>query len=97
MSVGAAHLCRSTGRVWFEVEVLKASGYIHVGFAGTSFRGKEVGGDAASWAIITDGSTQHGYPHSALIYSAATPLPSLLYRRLYRLNAASSQLSNEAS
>jgi hypothetical protein len=79
MSVGAVHLCHSTGRVWFEVEVLKASGYLHVGFAGTSFHGGDVGGDAASWSVANGGCTQHGLPplpttHAPLPHNARRPL-----------------------
>jgi hypothetical protein len=60
MSAGAAHLSHTVGRVWFEVEVLEATGHLRVGFAGTNFRGTEVGGDATLWALFQDGGTRHG-------------------------------------
>jgi hypothetical protein len=62
-SAGAPLLCHAAGRVWFEVELLEESpnNYIRVGFAGTNFRGTEVGADAASWAVLPqNGKTRHG-------------------------------------
>ena len=60
MSAGAEHLCHSAGRVWFEVEVLAASGYMEVGFAGTNFRGEQLGADERGWAIVKSGAAKHG-------------------------------------
>ncbi len=60
MSAGMVHLCCAVGLVWFEVEVLEATGDFRVGFAGTCFRGSELGGDATSWAVNMDGNARHG-------------------------------------
>ena len=59
MSAGAEHMCASAGRVWFEVEVLAASGYMTVGFAGTNFRGEQLGGDERGWGIVKSGAAEH--------------------------------------
>ncbi len=70
MPAGAPFLSQAAGRVWFEVEVLEAKpnpqvqargSKLWVGFAGTNFRGTaEVGKDAASWVVGTDGSLSNG-------------------------------------
>ena len=59
MSAGAAHLGRSAGRVWFEVEVLEASGDMVVGFAGSNFRGDTLGADERGWGIVKSGAAKH--------------------------------------
>ncbi len=50
--------------MWFEVEVLEATGAALVGFAGTNFRGTPepiVGIDAISWSVYSqDGKSVHG-------------------------------------
>ena len=46
--------------MWFEVEVLEAKGEADVGFAGTNFRGTDVGSDAVSWGIYSSGKAYHG-------------------------------------
>jgi hypothetical protein len=49
--------------VWFEVEVLQASrGYgagFEVGFAGTNFRGEQLGKDERGWGINIDCAARH--------------------------------------
>ena len=55
---GSPSLSRSSGKFCFEVEVLKADGEVHVGFAGTNFRADYVGADEASWGV----SSKHGWP-----------------------------------
>jgi hypothetical protein len=63
---GAPFLSQAAGRVWFEVakpnpQVQARGSKLWVGFAGTNFRGTaEVGKDAASWVVGTDGSTSNG-------------------------------------
>jgi hypothetical protein len=54
MSAGAPHLCLAAGRVWFEVEVLKASSCMVVGFAGTNFGERVLGGEQG-WGVWPDG------------------------------------------
>jgi hypothetical protein len=97
MSVGAAFLCQSAGRVWFEVEELEALGQFRVGFAGTIFRDKEVGEDAASWAVSTYGGTCHGslsnYPSAPCINpSTAAAAPSCILIRSVAQNMASDNM-----
>jgi hypothetical protein len=58
MTVG--HPCwRSSGELYFEVEVFEAKGKIFVGFAGSNFRAEYVGADDKSWAIEDDGYNRH--------------------------------------
>ncbi len=59
MSAGAAFLCQTVGRVWFEVEVVEASGDMTVGFAGTDFRGTTLGEDKRGWGIVKSGAAKH--------------------------------------
>ncbi len=61
MSAGAAFLCQSAGRVWFEVEVLAVSDYMVVGFAGTNFRGalNPLGADERGWGVAKSGAATH--------------------------------------
>jgi hypothetical protein len=56
----APSLCwRTSGELYFEVEVCEAVGYISVGFAGANFQADGVGDDEKSWAIYNDGTTRH--------------------------------------
>ncbi len=58
------------GKVYWELRVISAEGIALVGFVGTSFRcgqqaprdGDEavIGGDEASWSLISDGRGFHG-------------------------------------
>ena len=50
-SIGAGHLCISSGRVYFEVEVCEAVGHFTAGFAGTNFAADCVGDDEISWGV----------------------------------------------
>ena len=59
MSAGAAHLGRSAGRVWFEVEVLETSFDMVVGFAGSNFREGQLGADERGWGIVKSGAAKH--------------------------------------
>ncbi len=59
MSAGAAFLCQAAGRVRFEVEVLAGSGCMVVGFAGTNFRGEELGSDERGWGVDESGAAKH--------------------------------------
>ncbi len=70
MSAGAPFLCRAAGRVWFEVEVLEASDFMVVGFAGTNFRGVEkdrfgmmmigeLGANERGWGIDATGAAKY--------------------------------------
>ncbi len=61
VAVGAAHLCTTAGRVWFEVEVVEARGNAMVGVAGTNFIGNTtVGTDSTSWGVYSTGWSFHG-------------------------------------
>jgi hypothetical protein len=59
MSVGVPYLSHSSGKVWFEAEIEKAAGSIKVGFAGTNFRGVDVGHDEVSWGLDQNGARWH--------------------------------------
>ena len=56
---GAAVLCLSAGKVYFEVEVCSAVGKVVVGFAGTNFLDEYVGKDRTSWGIEDNGDQKH--------------------------------------
>jgi hypothetical protein len=66
-AVGAEFLAAAGGvgcarGYYYEVEVLGASGYLFVGFAGTNL-GPQcaiVGDDACSWGYQNDGNVRHG-------------------------------------
>ena len=57
------YLSHSTGRLWFEVEVLEGRPYsiasLVVGFAGTNFQGVWLGKDERGWGIDTSGAALH--------------------------------------
>ena len=57
--VGAPALSRSSGKVWFELEVVEAEGEVYVGFAGTNFRAEYVGADETSWSVDNKGLATH--------------------------------------
>ena len=42
-----------------EVEVLKASDHMIVGFAGSNFRGEMLGADERGWGIVKSGAAKH--------------------------------------
>jgi hypothetical protein len=50
---------RSSGELYFEVEVCEAAGEVQVGFAGANFQADGVGDDDKSWAIFNDGYPLH--------------------------------------
>ena len=52
--VGLPRLSRSSGKMGFELDVLSAEGQLFVGFAGSNFRGDNVGADETSWAVTQD-------------------------------------------
>ena len=52
-------LHRSSGKIDFELEVVKAAGELSVGIAGTNFRGEYVGADAMSWGLAGYGYWMH--------------------------------------
>ena len=61
-TVWAPYLTLSKGRVYFEVEVLEATGTLVVGFAGTRYSTDakvDVGDDAASWGIYSFDKSRH--------------------------------------
>ena len=47
------------GKIYFEVEVVRAEGGVYVGLAGSNFRANDVGGDGASWGLVSFGYTIH--------------------------------------
>ena len=57
--VGSPALSRSSGKVFFELEVVEAVGEVFVGYAGTNFRAEYIGADEASWALCNDGDPKH--------------------------------------
>ena len=57
--VGMPGLHRSSGKIDFELEVVKAAGELSVGIAGTNFRGEYVGADAMSWGLAGYGYWMH--------------------------------------
>jgi hypothetical protein len=77
-TVGAPYLCRAEGQVWFEVEVIEASGIACVGIAGANFRCDRFGimGKSVSWGIAPDGTV--------ISWCAQPPhTPSLCHRGPY--------------
>ena len=59
----APYLTVSSGRVFFEVEVVTAEGTLGAGFAGTRYSstvGADVGDDEISWAIFSFDKARHG-------------------------------------
>ena len=66
-SIGAGHLCSSSGRVYFEVEVCEAVGQVTAGFAGTNFAADCVGDDEISWGVNKNGRGIHRQANSNLM------------------------------
>jgi hypothetical protein len=61
LPVAAPSPCwRTSGELYFEVEVCEAVGYVRVGFAGSNFQADGVGEDDKSWAISPTGTPFHG-------------------------------------
>jgi hypothetical protein len=50
---------RSSGELYFEVEICEAKGDVYVGFAGANMRAEYVGQDDKSWAIYHSGDPVH--------------------------------------
>jgi hypothetical protein len=50
---------RTSGELYFEVEVCEAVGDVEVGFAGANFQADAVGDDDKSWAIEEYGWLMH--------------------------------------
>lgn len=50
---------RACGRLYFEVEVVEAEGYVVLGFVGSNFNSEFCGKDDKSWAIYNGGQTFH--------------------------------------
>jgi hypothetical protein len=50
---------RTSGVLYFEVEVCETVGGVKVGFAGANFQADAVGADDKSWAISNDGYPEH--------------------------------------
>jgi hypothetical protein len=50
---------RTSGELYFEVEVCEAVGRVLVGFAGANFQADGVGDDDKSWAIFNSGTPYH--------------------------------------
>ena len=71
---GLPWLACVAGKVYFEVTVVAAAGYVTVGWAGTSFSGQEVGDDkeGTSWGVVSYGCVIHRQP--------PPPLPQTLRR-----------------
>ncbi len=60
LPVAAPSPCwRTSGKLYFEVEVCEAVGYVQVGFAGANLQADAVGDDDKSWAIYNDGDARH--------------------------------------
>jgi hypothetical protein len=60
MPLAAPSPCwRTSGELYFEVEVCEAVGSVFVGFAGANFQGEIVGADDKSWAIYENGAAYH--------------------------------------
>ena len=60
LPVAAPSPCwRTSGELYFEVEVCEAVGRVLVGFAGTNFQSDGVGIDDKSWSILEDGDPVH--------------------------------------
>jgi hypothetical protein len=60
VSVAAPIPCwRTSGELYFEVEVCEADGHVNVGFAGANLQADKVGDDDKSWAIYDNGDAQH--------------------------------------
>ena len=57
--VGLPLLSRSSGKMAFELEVLKAEGELFVGLVGSNFRSVHVGADETSWALDYRGWGRH--------------------------------------
>jgi hypothetical protein len=57
--LGTSYMACSLGKVHFELDVCNAVGDIVVGFAGTNFGAKCVGGDETSWGIYKEGKGYH--------------------------------------
>jgi hypothetical protein len=59
--VAADNLCwRSSGELYFEMEVFEAKGAVYVGFAGANFRAAGLlGDDDKSWALLPGGNVYH--------------------------------------
>ncbi len=60
--VGAEYLTAACGLYYYEVEVLKAEGFLHVGYAGTNLGPQctKVGGDGHSWSFnMSTGGSFH--------------------------------------
>ncbi len=55
----AQFLSQASGKVYFEVEVCEAVGWLEVGFAGTNFQEDWVGMGEVSWGILSNGWTVH--------------------------------------
>ena len=53
--LGAGYMGLSSGKVFFEIEVLEKKGKMYVGFAGTNFQEERLGLGQCSWAIEEDG------------------------------------------
>jgi hypothetical protein len=90
-------MSQATGRVWFEVEVVEATGMALVGFAGTNFRGGMVGyKDAMSWGIAEDGTPYHAmYAPSPPAHSIPAPNPSSFSRILLSLLISQIQIHQD--
>ena len=64
-TVAAPFVGASIRRVYFEIEYLDTSGPVVVGVAGSNFGAQknassnDVGSDAISWGVVSDGSCYH--------------------------------------
>jgi hypothetical protein len=60
LPVAAPSPCwRTSGELYFEVELCEAVGSVSVGFAGANVQADEVGNDDKSWGICRDGDASH--------------------------------------
>ena len=64
------------GKVYFEIEVVRAEGHVLVGFAGSNFRANFVGNDGASWGVYSDGDPLHRRVDATELNESCTPEPA---------------------